>query len=142
MRKFLFILSFLFMSVISKSQTEFNFDPSNYGDFKVSGQAQCGYGNAYCMVQRSVTPNIYNNYIYTIYFSTNSYLGNCTPVRTYIQDIQIYYYDEVSGRYLLPMNYNIFWVTVGQTSLAYTLFHPSQFLKIKVRTGIMQPTIY
>ena len=106
----------------------------------VSGQALCGTGNAYCMVTRSQYQNQFGNYTYQIYFATNSYFGNCNPTRTYIPNIEIMYLE--GSKWCYPQNYYKFWVTVGQTQLVYTLYHPYPNLQIKIRTGFMEPTIY
>lgn len=138
MKKLLLIL-FLLISSIGLSQSEFNFNGSNYGAFQLSGQAFCGFGNGYCTVTRSLTPNQYGNYIYQVYFATNSYFLDCSAARTYIPNIEVMYFD---GVWYYPSNFFKFWLTVGPTSLAYTLFHPNPALQIKIRTGLMQPTIY
>jgi hypothetical protein len=139
MKKFL-ILLFVFISVISNAQSSFDFSGYEYNKFKVSGQALCGAGNAYCMVTRSQYQNQFGNYTYQIYFATNSYFGNCNPTRTYIPNIEIMYLE--GSKWCYPQNYYKFWVTVGQTQLVYTLYHPYPNLQIKIRTGFMEPTIY
>jgi hypothetical protein len=139
MKKFL-ILLFTVISIISKAQSSFDFTSYEYNKFKVSGQALCGSGNAYCMVTRSQYQNQFGNYTYQIYFATNSYFGNCSPSRTYIPNIEIMYLE--GNRWYYPQNYYKFWVTVGQTQLVYTLYHPYPNLQIKIRTGFMEPTIY
>jgi hypothetical protein len=138
MKRLLLIL-FLLISTIVLSQSEFNFNGTNYSSFQLSGQAFCGYGNVYCTVTRSTTTNQYGNYCYQIYFASNSYFSNCSVARTYIPNIEVIYWDN--GWYY-PMNFYKFWLTVGQTSLAYTLFHPNPALQIKIRTGLLEPTIY
>jgi hypothetical protein len=142
MRKFLLTFIFLLTFLVSFSQSMFTFNSSNYNRFSVSGEGMCGVGNAYCLVNRSPGPNQYGNYTYSIYFATNSYLANCNPSKTYIPNIEIIYYDDASGKYLYPVNFYTFWVSVGQTSLVYTLYHPNPYLTIKVRTGKMEPTTY
>jgi|LakMenEpi03Aug12_release.lakeMendotaPanAssembly.Ray.scaffolds.fasta_scaffold276170_3 hypothetical protein len=139
MKKFL-ILLFVFISIISNAQSSFDFSGYEYNKFKVSGQALCGAGNAYCMVTRSQYQNQFGNYTYQIYFATNSYFGNCNPTRTYIPNIEIMYLE--GSKWCYPQNYYKFWVTVGQTQLVYTLYHPYPNLQIKIRTGFMEPTIY
>jgi hypothetical protein len=139
MKNFL-ILLFVFISVISNAQSSFDFSGYEYNKFKVSGQALCGAGNAYCMVTRSQYQNQFGNYTYQIYFATNSYFGNCNPTRTYIPNIEIMYLE--GSKWCYPQNYYKFWVTVGQTQLVYTLYHPYPNLQIKIRTGFMEPTIY
>ena len=139
MKKFL-ILLFVFISIISNAQSSFDFSSYGYNKFKVSGQALCGAGNAYCMVTRSQYQNQFGNYTYQIYFATNSYFGNCNPTRTYIPNIEIMYLE--GSKWCYPQNYYKFWVTVGQTQLVYTLYHPYPNLQIKIRTGFMEPTIY
>lgn len=139
MKNFL-ILLFVFISVISNAQSSFDFSGYEYNKFKVSGQALCGTGNAYCMVTRSQYQNQFGNYTYQIYFATNSYFGNCNPTRTYIPNIEIMYLE--GSKWCYPQNYYKFWVTVGQTQLVYTLYHPYPNLQIKIRTGFMEPTIY
>ena len=121
MKNFL-ILLFVFISVISNAQSSFDFSGYEYNKFKVSGQALCGDGNAYCMVTRSQYQNQFGNYTYQIYFATNSYFGNCNPTRTYIPNIEIMYLE--GSKWCYPQNYYKFWVTVGQTQLVYTLYHP------------------
>jgi hypothetical protein len=138
MKRLLLIL-FLLISNISLSQSEYNFNGTNYGSFQLSGTAYCGFGNAYCTVTRSVSPNQYGNYIYQIYFASNSYFIDCNVARTYISNIEVIYWDNA---WYYPTNFYKFWVTVGPTSLAYTLYHPNPALQIKIRTGLMQPTIY
>lgn len=136
------ILTFVFLisSLVAFSQSTFIIAPNEYGSFKVSSQAQCGLGSVYCMVTRSNTTNEYGNYIYQVWFATNSYFPNCQASRTYIPDISIWYFD---GKYWnMPYNYFSFWMTVGQTSLGYTLFHPNPYLQIKISTGVLQPTAY
>ncbi len=133
---------FLFLIKITYSQAIYDFNIYDYGKFKVSGQAYCGIGNAYCTVTRSQYTNQFGNYVYQIYFATNSYLGDCSQSRTYIPDIEVMYCDNQNGRYYYPNNFYKFWVTVGQTNLIYTLYHPYPNLLIKIRTGYMQPTIY
>jgi len=142
MRKFLLNIVFLFSFLTSLCQTNYTFNSSEYGVWKVSGQAICGVGNAYCTVYRSGTPNSYGNYVYTIYFSTNSYFNNCEVSRTYIPDIYVYYYDKYTKKYYYPSNYYPFWITVGQTSLAYTLYHNDPYLKLWIKVGKMEPTNY
>jgi hypothetical protein len=140
MKKFIFLLFFSFLTFFVKSQTEFNFNSTNYSQFQVSGTAQCGIGNVYCIITRSAEVNGYGNYCYQIYFATNSYFYNCSPARTYIPNIEVIYLEGLIWYY--PLNYSKFWMTVGQTSLAYTLFHPNPYLNIKIRTGLVEPTIY
>lgn len=139
MRNILIIL-FLMFCPPAVSQTEFVFTPNQFGSFKASSQAQCGMGSVYCMVLRSPTKNEYGNYIYQIYFATNSYFPNCQPARTYVSDIRIWCFDGKS--WIHPYNYFSFWITVGQTQLAYAIYHPNPMLPIRVSTGILQPTNY
>lgn len=140
MNKVILILLFFFLNFVSNAQTEFNFNSYNYGQFQVSGSAQCGIGNVYAIITKSSTTNAYGNYCYQLYFATNSYFYNCQVSRTYIPDIEILYLDGKSWYY--PLKYQKFWVTVGQTSLVYTLFHPNPYLQIKIKTGLVEPTIY
>lgn len=142
MRKYLLVLMFLFGFLTSFCQTNYYFTCKEYNIWKVSGNAVCGLGNAYCTVVRSETANVYGNYIYQVYFSTNSYFYNCQISKTYIPDIYISYYDDKIGKYMLPMNYYSFWITVGQTSLVYTLYHPNPYLKLWISVGSMEPTNY
>lgn len=140
MKSFFISIIFVLFGFLSFSQTQFVFAPSEFGNFKVSTQAQCGLGSVYCMVVRSGTPNAYGNYVYQVYFSSNSYLPNCQAARTYVPDIVISVFDGKT--WVMPYNFFSFWVTVGPTALAYTLFHPNPYLQVKVSTGPIQPTIY
>lgn len=140
MRNSIFLIFFLLMSIVGFCQSEFNFNASNYGAFQVSRDAKCGIGNVYCIVTRSPYTNAYGNYVYQVYFATNSYFYNCNPARTYIPDIEILYFEGKNWWY--PGGFTKFWMTVGQTTLAYTLFHPSPYLQIKIKTGFLEPTIY
>lgn len=138
--KKLFFIIFFCLNIISFSQTEFNFSPVNYGQFQLSNQALCGRGSLYCLVTKSPYPNGFGNYCYEIYFSSNSHFSDCNVSRTYVPNIEVMY---IEGRYwYYPLNYRKFWVTVGSTSLVYTLFHPSPNLILKIRTGFVEPTIY
>ena len=137
MKKFLIVI-FVVISSILHSQSVFDFSPVEYGSFKMSGQAICGLGNAFCTVTRSDMPNQFGNYTFWVYFSTNSYFGDCSKARTYITNIEVMYWQD--GRYYYPANFYKFWITVGQTTLSYTLFHPNPNLQIKIRTGLMEPT--
>jgi len=141
MKKLFFTFLFLINFLISVAQTNYYFNTKEYGTWKVSGQAICGLGNAYCTVIKSETTNEYGNYIYQVYFSTNSYFNNCQVSRTYIPYIYVYYVDNL-GKYVLPLNYFPFWITVGQTTLVYTLFHPNPYLKLWISVGQMEPTNY
>lgn len=140
MKKFLFLILLTISHLISSAQSQFYFAPNEYGTFKVSSQAQCGLGSVYCMVVRSASANEYGNYVYQIYFATNSYFPNCGVARTYIPDISIRYLE--GKNWLLPYNFHNFWLIVGQTSLGYTLFHPSPYVKFYITTGPLQPTNY
>ena len=140
MKKLIFILILSILSIVSCAQTTFDFNVYEYNRFKVSGQALCGQGNAYCTVTRSQYQNQFGNYTYQIYFATNSYFGDCNPSRTYIPNIEIMYLEY--NKWYYPQNYYKFWMTFGRTSLAYTLYHPYPNLQIKIRTGFMEPTIY
>lgn len=140
MKKLIIILSFLFNFLISKSQTEFNFNQYNYGQFQLSDDARCGVGNLYALVMRSAVPNAYGNYCYQIYFCSNSYFYNCTYARSYAPNIEVMYLEGKNWYY--PQSFSKFWVTVGQTTLVYTLFHPYSNLQIKIKTGLVEPTIY
>lgn len=140
MRKFIFLLIFILSVLFSKSQTEFNFSPFNYGQFLLSNQAYCGKGGLYCLVTRSNYVNGYGYYCYQIYFATNSYFIDCTQSKTYVSNIEIMYFEGKNWYY--PSNFQRFWVTVGPTSLIYTLYHPFPNLNIKIRTGSIEPTIY
>lgn len=140
MRKLLLIFLFSIICFLSKSQTDYYFTSTEYSTWKVSGEAQCGIGNAYCYVSRSFGVNAYGNYTYYIYFASNSYHINCQYTRTYIPDIYIYYFQN--GRYNLPINFFPFWITIGDTDLIYTLFHPNPHLALKVSVGKMEPTNY
>lgn len=143
MYKRILILFLVLLSFISYSQTVYTFGPADYNHvWKVSGQANYGIGNAFCLVTRSENTNEYGNYLYSIFFSTNSYLSNGSNCRTYIQDIDITYYNPELRRYLYPANYYRFWITVGQPTLVYTIYHYSNSLYIRVSTGEMQPTTY
>jgi len=64
MKKFFIVLLFTFISIISNAQSLFDFNYYEYNRFKVSGQALCGTGNAYCMVTRSQYQNQFGNYTY------------------------------------------------------------------------------
>lgn len=141
MRTILIYLTLL-ISNLNISQTDFDFNPYEYGKFKISGQAYCGVGNAYCCITRSQYPNQFGNFIYQIYLTTNSYMIDCSPCKTYIPNIEVMYCDNQKGIYYYPKNFYKFWVTVGQTNLVYTLYHPNPNLFLKIRTGYMQPTIY
>jgi hypothetical protein len=138
MNKIKFLIILLLIPFLSIAQSTFDFLPYEYGQFKTSGQALCGLGNAHSLVTRSDAPNQFGNYVYQIYFATNSYFPNCVISRTYIPDIHILYSEN--DKYFYPINYNPFWVTVGETALVYTLFHNSPKIKIKIVTGHMTPT--
>lgn len=142
MKKFILTFLFFFVCLTSLCQVNYNFTSKEYNTWKVSGNPVCGIGNAYCTVVRSNHPNIYGNYIYEIYFSTNSYFLNCQVSRTYIPNIYVYYYDDKLNKYLLPLNFYPFWMTVGGTSLVYTLYHPNPYLKLTISVGKMEPTNY
>lgn len=139
MKKIIITFLFILSSLVSLSQTQFIFTPSEFRKFKVSSNAKCGQGSVYCMVTRSNMLNEYGNFVYQIYFSTNSYLPNCKPVSTYISDIEIYVFN---GKWIKPNNYFKFWMIVGNTQLAYTLYHPNPLLPVRVSTGVLKPTTY
>lgn len=140
MKRLFIILFFLLTNFSSNAQTEFNFYPQNYGSFILSNDAICGKGSLYCIITRTPYQNGFGNYCYQIYFASNSYLLNCTASRTYVPNIEVMY---LEGKYwYYPLNFQKFWVTVGQTSLVYTLFHPNPDLYIKIKTGFIEPTIY
>lgn len=140
MKKFIFLIFFTFITLFSNSQTEFNFSSFNYGQFLLSNQAYCGRGALYCVVNRSQYVNGYGYYCYQIYFATNSYFMDCSQSRTYVPNIEVMYFENANWYY--PSNFQKFWVTVGPTSLVYTLYHPFPNLNIKIRTGLVEPTIY
>ena len=142
MQKFIFSILFFLFSLLGFSQTNFYFSPSQYNTWQVSDDAQCGVGNIYCIVVKSYYRNSYGNYEYYIYFASNSYFYNCSFVRTYVPDININYLDGRSGKYQQPLNFFPFWVTIGETSLVYTLYHPSPNLSFLIRVGKLEPTIY
>jgi hypothetical protein len=140
MKKLLIFLFFTLFFLTTKSQTEFNFSSSNYGQFQLSSQAFCGKGSLYCVITKSLYPNGFGNYCYQVYFATNSYFSDCNVSRTYVPNIEVMY---VEGKYwYYPVNFQKFWVTVGPTSCVYTLFHPNPNLIIKIKTGFVEPTIY
>ena len=137
--KTLLILILISLSSIVKSQSTFDF--SYDYSWKLSGQGYCGAGNAYCVVIRTKELNSYDTYTYHIYFSSNSFFNNCVAARTYIPNIKVTYFDR-NNTWVYPNNFNVFWMTVGKQTLAYTLFHSDPNLKIKVNVGYMTPTIY
>ncbi len=138
--KKLLILLFTVFTLFSFSQTDFNFSALNYNQFLLSNQAYCGQGSLYCITTRSSYVNSYGNYCYQVYFATNSYFIDCNQSRTYVPNIEVMYYENKSWWY--PISFQKFWVTVGPTSLVYTLYHPNPNLLIKIKTGFLEPTIY
>lgn len=142
MKKLFLIFIFLFTLTKSFGQTSFYFNQKQYESWQVSNQAQCGLGSIFCTVYRSQTVNEYGNYIYYVYFASNSYFYNCQFARTYVPNINVYYLDNKTNKYLLPLNYYPFWITVGPTSLVYTLYHPDPYLRLWINVGIMEPTNY
>jgi hypothetical protein len=140
-KKFLFLF-FLLYTFVSVSQTIFNFSPYDYTIFKSSGNAQCGVGNTYCTIYRSNTPNNFNNYVYSVYLASNSYLIDCSPSKTYVSSVEIYYFDKTVNKYITPRNFYPFWVIIGETTVVYTFFHPNPNLIFHIKLGNMEPTIY
>lgn len=143
MFKKIFSLTILVLiTVISVGQTTLNFTPFEYTVFKSTGEPQCGVGNVFCTIYRSNSQNTYKNYTYTIYLSSNSYFTNCNPTRTYVSSIEIFYLEPGLNKYVLPRNFFPFWVTVGETSVVYTFFHPNPNLYFHIKMGNIEPTIY
>jgi len=140
MRKFILIILFAISSIVSNSQTEFNFNSTNYGQFLLSSDAKCGVGNIYAIVMRSPAPNAYGYYCYQIYFASNSYFYDCNFARSYVPNIEVMYLEGKIWYY--PQGFMTYWATIGQTTLVYTLYHPYSNLLLKIKTGRVEPTIY
>lgn len=140
MKKIFFLLFFALLTFIVESQTQFDFNSTNYGQFILSGDAKCGEGNIYAIVMRSVSPNVYGYYCYQIYFASNSYFWDCNFARSYIPNIEVMYLEGKNWYY--PQGFLPYWATIGPTTLVYTLYHPYSNLLLKIRTGKVEPTIY
>lgn len=140
MKNLLFLLFFTFFTFATKSQTQFDFNFTNYGNFLLSGNAKCGSGNLYAIVTRSEQPNIYGYYCFQVYFASNSYFFDCNFARSYVPNIEVMYLEGKLWYY--PQNFMQFWATIGQTTIVYTLYHPNPNLQIRIRTGRVEPTIY
>jgi hypothetical protein len=139
--KKIFLILFILISGLCKSQINADFWPGHFGKFRTFFQPACGVGSLHILVQRSQLPNQLGYYAYEIYFATNSYLPDCRPSNTYVSDIELMSADIKTKTFYYPMNYYKFWVIIGQTNLVYTIYHTNPNLIIKVKTGYIKPSV-
>jgi len=138
MKHFLILLLIVLFSNINAQRT-FEFY-NNYGIWQSSSNASCGMGNVFCGITKGLDVNGQLNY--QIYFSSNSFFPNCTQARTYIENIEIFTYDEYIGTWIYPQGFSVFWMTTGQSTLAYTIYSQNPSLRIKIKVGRLLPTLY
>ena len=120
----------------------FKFTPQTEYNWKVSGDAFCGVGEVWCGMFRSKYKNSLGYYEYSLWFQSNSYFTNCNWSRTYMEDIDVYYYNPTYRKWYKPKNYQSMSWTVGAQTLYYTFYDIQPDVQFKVQIDKMEPTIY